>query len=134
MKYCETIINIEEALNLAKTDENVGIAIAPLSSGKDFCLFSAEIKSGNKVGCHYHTAGEEVYSILSGEGIIYTAAVDDNGQIGETLSRKVSTGDNFTIDAGTAHQLKATSDLVLMFVCPPEHLDSDRIMLPCLVT
>ena len=130
----KTVINIKEALSLAKTDENVGIAIAPLSSGKDFCLFSAEIKEGNKVGCHYHTAGEEVYSILSGEGIIYTAVVDDNGKIGETLSRKVSTGDNFTIDAGTAHQLKATSDLVLMFVCPPEHLNSDRIMLPCLVT
>ncbi|WP_422410204.1 MULTISPECIES: cupin domain-containing protein [unclassified Endozoicomonas] len=130
----KTIINIKEALSQAKTDENVGIAIAPLSSGKNFCLFCAEIKEGHKVGCHYHTDGEEVYSILSGEGIIFTAVVDDDGQIGETLSRKVSTGDNFTIDAGTAHQLMATSDLVFMFVCPPEHLDSDRIMLPSLVT
>ena len=128
------IINIKEALDRAKTDENVGIAIAPLSSGNDFCLYSAEIKQGNKVGCHYHTEGEEVYSILSGDGIIYTAVVDEEGQLGEIASRSVSTGDSFTIQAGTAHQLKASSDLVLMFVCPPEHLGSDRIMLPCLVT
>lgn len=129
----KTIINIKEALSLAKTDDNVGIAIAPLSSGKEFCLFSAEIKEGNKVGCHYHTAGEEIYSILSGEGIIYTAAIDDGGQLGERLSHEVVAGDSFTIEARTAHQLKATSDLVLMFVCPPEHLSSDRIMLPCLI-
>ena len=109
----KTVINIKQALSLAKTDGDVGIAIAPLSSGKDFCLFSAEVKEGNKVGCHYHTAGEEIYSILSGEGIIYTAAVDDNGRTGDTMSHKISTGDNFTIEAGTAHQLKATTDLIL---------------------
>ena len=129
----DTVINITEALGQAKNDHNVGIAIAPLSTGKDFCLFSAEIKEGNKVGCHYHTQGEEVYSILSGNGVIYTAVVDDKGHVGEIASSHVSTGDNFTINAGTAHQLKATSNLVLMFVCPPEHLNSDRIMLPCLI-
>ena len=128
------VINIRDALQQAKQDENVGIAIAALSEGKAFRLFSAEIKQGKKVGCHYHTQGEEVYSILSGNGIIYTSRVDENGRIGDITSCPVSTGDHFTIEAGTAHQLKATTDLVLMFVCPPEHLSTDRIMLPCLTT
>ena len=44
---------------MAKADDSVGIAIAPLSSGKFFCLYSAEIKGGNKVGCHYHTSGDK---------------------------------------------------------------------------
>ncbi len=130
--FMETVTNINEALEIAKTDKNVGIAIAPLSTGINFCLFSAEIKEGKKVGCHYHSHGEEVYSILSGSGIIYTALVDEEEQIGEIKSRQVYAGDNFTINAGTAHQLKAVSDLVLMFVCPPEHVSSDRTMLPCL--
>ena len=43
-----SIVNIHKALTQAKTDDQVGISIAPLSSGRDFCLFSAEIKKGNK--------------------------------------------------------------------------------------
>ena len=126
------IINLKDALHLAKTDERVGIAIAPLSTEHDFCLFTAEIKKGNKVGCHYHTESKEIYSILSGEGIIYMASVNEKGHAGEVNSYSVAAGDNFTIEPGTAHQLKATSDLVLTFVCPPTHLSSDRTMLPCL--
>ncbi|MCW7553940.1 cupin domain-containing protein [Endozoicomonas gorgoniicola] len=129
-----SIINLKDALNQAKPDDHVGIAIAPLSAGKNFCLFSAEIKSGHKVGCHYHTEGEEIYSILSGEGIIYTANIDNTGTVGETRVHTVTSGDSFTIEAGTAHQLQATSDLVLMFVYPPSHIDSDRIMIPSIIS
>ena len=129
-----SIINIKDALHQAKPDDHVGIAIAPLSTGNDFCLFSAEIKSGHRVGCHYHAEGEEIYSTLSGEGIIYTAIVEDDGYVGETKAHAVSSGDSFTIEPGTAHQLQATSDLVLMFVCSPSHIDSDRIMLPSLIS
>ena len=130
----QSIINLKDALNQAKPDDHVGIAIAPLSAGNDFCLFSAEIKSGHKVGCHYHTEGEEIYSILSGEGIIYTANVDNSGTVEEIKAHAVTSGDSFTIEPGTAHQLQATSDLVLMFVCPPSHIDSDRIMLPSMIS
>ena len=70
------MVNIRDALRRAKQDDAVGIAIAPLSEGNAFRLFGAEIKQGKKVGCHYHTLGEEVYSILSGRGVIYTSKVD----------------------------------------------------------
>ena len=76
-----SIINLNEALAKAKKDDKVGISIAPLSSGDDFCLFSAKIRKGHKVGCHYHTEGDEIYSVLSGEGIIYTASINDRGEM-----------------------------------------------------
>ena len=129
-----SIINMHEALTQAKRDNLVGISIAPLSSGRDFCLFSAEIKKGSKVGCHYHTEGDEIYSILSGTGIIYTGNIDDDGETDEICFRPVVAGDSFTIPAGTAHQLKASSDMVLLFVCSPAHLNTDRVMVPCLTT
>ena len=130
----QSIINIRNALSQAKADESVGIAIAPLSSGQEFSLFSAEIKAGNKVGCHFHHSGEEVYSILSGEGIICTANVNPQGETEEVSEAYVTAGDSFTIPARVAHQLKATSDLVLMFVCSPDHLGENRTMVPCLIT
>ncbi|MET4694483.1 cupin domain-containing protein [Endozoicomonas lisbonensis] len=129
-----SIINIKEALAQAQKDNSVGISIAPLSSGNEFCLFSTEMKEGHKVGCHYHKEGDEIYSILSGEGIIYTATVGDMGEVEDICFRPVTAGDSFTVPAGVAHQLKATSDMVLLFVCPPSHLNSDRVMMPCLTS
>ena len=94
-----SIINIHKALTQAKKDDRVGISIAPLSSGSDFCLFSAEIKKGNKVGCHYHTEGDEIYSVLSGEGIIYTGSIDDDGNVDDICFRPVVAGDSFTVSS-----------------------------------
>lgn len=67
---------IQEALAQAKKDSSVGISIASLSKANEFSLFSTEIEEGHKVGCHYHKEGDEIYSILSGKGIIYTATVN----------------------------------------------------------
>ena len=128
------IINIQEALTKAKKDDKAGISIASLSTGDDFFLFSAEIQKGHKVGCHYHTEGDEIYSVLSGEGMIYTATIDDMGDLDDICFRPVVAGDSFTIPSGTAHQLKASSDMVLLFVCSPSHLSSDRIMMPSLTS
>ncbi|WP_252180253.1 cupin domain-containing protein [Endozoicomonas sp. 4G] len=129
-----SITNIKEALAQAKKDESVGISIATLSSGQDFCLFCTEIPKGHKVGCRYHIEGDEIYSILSGEGVIYTAAPDKIEDANSINFRPVVAGDNFTIPAGVVHQLKASSDMVLLFICPQSHLNSDRVIVPSLTT
>ncbi|MBP2196215.1 cupin domain-containing protein [Pantoea cypripedii] len=106
-------------------DNSVGISIQNLINGTDQDLYATVIEAGNKVGCHCHHEGEEWYIILSGEGAIFTAEVNEGslGHITETTFRRGST---FCISANTAHQLVAHTRVELIFLCPPSHLTYDR--------
>lgn len=125
-------VNYIEALQSAVLDPSVGIQIAPLTSDDQaFCLFVTNILPGKKVGAHYHQQGVEIYGIMQGSGQLYTSKqIDENNRCSQITSTPVKSGDFFNINAQTAHQLVNTGNepLVLIFGCPPSHLDSDRVL------
>ena len=126
------IFNWKIALQSAVLDISVGIRIAPLTSAsEEFCIFVTEILPGKKIGAHYHQKGIEIYGILQGEGTLNTAdPIPEKNLCQNIKSIAVKTGDFFNINSGIAHQLKNTADepLILIFGCPPDHLNSDRIL------
>ncbi|NCB40589.1 MAG: hypothetical protein EOM80_17655 [Erysipelotrichia bacterium] len=126
-----------EALARAELDQIAGIRHVDLGGDASWRLHIAEI--ADKVACHVHTAGVEIYEILAGEGNLFSGPVDKIG--GEYCSRRcdelsVKSGDVFNVPEGYAHQLvrKSAEPLVIIFACPDSHLTSDRIILPDLFT
>lgn len=111
----------------AKNDPRVNIAIAGLIQKQGINAWGSEIKRGHRVGCHSHSVGEEWYIVLSGEGEIWTADVK-GGELYNKRRDLVKAGSVFCIYPGTAHQLRATSDLKFIFLCPSSHLASDRTL------
>jgi uncharacterized cupin superfamily protein len=83
---------------------------------------------GTKVSCHVHTQGDEWYSMLDGEGVIYLADLVDGG-LKNKRHYPVKKGDTFCISGNTAHQLYAKTQLDFIFLCPDSHLGTDRIVL-----
>jgi mannose-6-phosphate isomerase-like protein (cupin superfamily) len=128
--YLVKITNWEKALNHAKADSAVGIRIAPLTEDIYFGMYVTEILPSKKVGAHYHQEGIEVYSILSGYGILHTALPDHQNDPIDIRSKPVKAGDFFNIHPGVIHQLANTGNepLILVFGCPASHLSSDRIL------
>ena len=108
-------------------DPVVGIGIAELARGENLRSFGTRMGEGKKVGCHAHSHGDEWYIILSGEGVIFLADTAGKDLVNKE-QHLVKTGDVFCIPEGKAHQLKATSQLDLIFLCPESHLASDRTM------
>ena len=108
----------------AKHDSVAGIAIARLLDDNDCSFFVTEIASGKSVSSHYHQYGSEIYFIVSGSGVIYTAKADGT----DPHAQNVQAGDIFRIQANTTHQLENTGDtpLILLFAGHPNHLDTDR--------
>jgi mannose-6-phosphate isomerase-like protein (cupin superfamily) len=108
-------------------DPAVGIRIATVLEDAACSYYATEISPGKSVTPHYHCQGGEVYIIFSGTGVIktwqpeYAADVD---------AIQVERGDVFNIPPGTVHQLVNTGiqPLVLLFACPPEHLNADRVI------
>ncbi|MDF7659835.1 cupin domain-containing protein [Erwiniaceae bacterium L1_54_6] len=106
-------------------DNSVGISIQNLIRGTEQNLYATVIEAGNKVGCHCHHQGEEWYIILSGEGAVFIAEVND-GVLGDVTETVFKRGSSFCISPDTAHQLVAHTRVELIFLCPPAHLSSDR--------
>ncbi len=123
------IVNLKKALNKAKTDITANISIAFLTGNAEFGLHATEIAPGAKITAHYHQHGMEIYGILSGTGVIYTAKPSDEGYK-NLISKPIQAGDFFTIEANTIHQLINTGKepLLLVFGCPKDHLGADRIV------
>lgn len=121
------IINLKKALIDANTDTTANISIAFLTGNAEFGLHATEIAPGAKITAHYHQHGIEIYGILSGAGVIYTAKTSDEGFANST-STLIQAGDFFTIEPNTIHQLINTGSepLLLIFGCPKDHLGSDR--------
>lgn len=113
----------------SKLDPLVGISIASLAEGQELSSFGTRMEAGKKVSCHAHSKGEEWYFILAGEGDIFLADVD-SGTLSNRREHKVNTGDIFCIQPNTAHQLRANSQLDLIFICPKSHLETDRVVFP----
>jgi mannose-6-phosphate isomerase-like protein (cupin superfamily) len=119
------ILNWRDAINNCNYDESVGIRIAKLADGERLSTFITEIDPNKSVNPHYHKFGNEHYHIISGNGEIQLELVST----GEKYSVSVSAGQSFTIPENVLHKLINTSNtlpLLLMFSCPPSHLDSDR--------
>lgn len=133
--HAAKITNWKEALNNAKADSAVGIKIAVLVEDDTFGMYVTEIIPKRKVGAHYHREGLEVYSILSGNGMLHTAFPNDQDDPIDIISKSVVAGDFFNINPGVIHQLENTADesLILVFGCPASHLSSDRVLTKDLV-
>ncbi|QTX32208.1 cupin domain-containing protein [Aminithiophilus ramosus] len=80
---------------------------APLAGGEGAVTLAAriELEPGSSVGFHRHDDDEEVYAILSGEGIF----LSDEG------SCPVGPGDLFVTQRGSSHGLRNTGKGALIF-------------------
>jgi quercetin dioxygenase-like cupin family protein len=125
-----TVTNWREALNKAKADPAVGIRIAPLTQNETFGMYVTEILPNKKVTAHYHQEGIEIYSILAGNGMLYTASPNRQNEPTYIQEKAVKTGDFFNIEPGVIHQLVnlGQDPLILVFGCPGSHLSSDRVI------
>jgi quercetin dioxygenase-like cupin family protein len=123
------IKNLSAAIAQAPLDPKVNIKIAPLAGDETMTIYSTMLKPKSQVTAHVHSQGVELYHIVKGQGEIYTGRLNDQ-EVSWNLPKKVQEGDVFAIEAGIVHQLKNTGqeDLLLVFVCPPTHLTSDRLI------
>lgn len=125
--------NWRTALEQAVRDPKVGIRIARLCGDDQFGLYVASVP--DRVGCHVHFHGSETYEILEGKGELHLGFVHgrEHGSVEWRKPEPVEAGDAFMIEQGFAHQLrnKGKGDLVIVFGCPPSHLDNhlDRLMI-----
>ena len=125
--------NWRRAVEQAVPDPKVGVRIARLCGDEQFGLYVASVP--DRVGCHVHFHGSETYEILEGHGELHLGFVSgrDHGPIKWRKPEPVEAGDAFMIGEGFAHQLrnKGQGDLVVIFGCPPSHLDNrlDRLMI-----
>lgn len=119
---------IKEAIH----DPIAGIRIAPLQKGAQLNSFGTRMDKGTKVTCHVHTQGDEWYSVLDGEGVIYLADYVEGNLINQRHF-PVKKGDTFCISENTAHQLFAKTQLDFVFLCPNSHLGADRIVVADLI-
>lgn len=131
MEFTKT--NWRRAVAQAAPDPKVGIRIAKLCGDDQFGLYVASVP--DRVGCHVHFHGNETYEILEGKGELHLGFVSgrNHGPIEWRKPEPVEAGDFFMIGEGFAHQLrnKGQGDLVVIFGCPPSHLDNhlDRLMI-----
>jgi mannose-6-phosphate isomerase-like protein (cupin superfamily) len=91
------------------------LSVAPV---RNQSLAEAELAPGAATERHFHEASEELYYLLEGAG---TMEID-----GET--RSVGPGDAILIPPGAWHQIHATGDEPLRFLCccapPYSHADT----------
>ncbi len=122
--------NIYRALEGVSSDTGAGIDIVKLSGEEDFAMFCTRMEQGRYVSAHFHDSGTEIYHIIKGEGMMCTGYPDANGDIDWSNPFSVSEGDIITVQPGEAHQIENDSDndLIIVFVCSPSHLGSDREM------
>ena len=121
------------ALAEAKADIIARIKHAQLQGVESWRLHVAEIS--DKVACHVHKDGIEVYEIVAGAGILYSGVTDLSGDSPRLLNQyklPVKKGDAFIVPSYYAHQLvrSGSEPLIILFACPDEHLGSDRVVMP----
>ncbi|PKL46220.1 MAG: hypothetical protein CVV42_17200 [Candidatus Riflebacteria bacterium HGW-Riflebacteria-2] len=121
-----------EALDQAKPDPVAKIKHAELGGDSAWRLHVAEIN--DKVACHVHFEGHEIYEVVCGSGVMLSSPVEKNGSVCSVVrcdSLPVTSGDVFSVPQGFAHQLVKTSaePLIIMFACSDNHLGEDRQVL-----
>lgn len=126
----------KQALLNVESDSVVNIRHATISGNESYRIHVAAIPK--QVGCHVHKVGNEDYSVVAGQGVLYFAPVTNKGsgcyvEESDWLRMSVSEGDSFVIPEGYAHQLRRTGvgELTILFGCPDAHLNDskDRTML-----
>jgi mannose-6-phosphate isomerase-like protein (cupin superfamily) len=122
-----------EALAKAKPDPVAKIKHAELGGDSSWRVHVAEV--GEKVACHVHFEGHEIYEIVSGRGVMLSSPVEKNGSVCSGVrcdSLPVRAGDVFSVPEGFAHQLVRDGDdpLIILFACSDNHLGDDRMVLP----
>lgn len=90
------------------------------SSAKNQSLAEVTIPPGTTIQEHYHEKAEEIYYIVSGEGLM---TID-----GEQTT--VSAQDAVIILPGQRHKIgnSGTEDLVMIVNCAPSYSDEDQIL------
>jgi len=124
---------LQESLAKAEPDKIANIRHAQLTGDALWRLHVAEI--ADKVACHMHGSGCEVYEIVSGLGTLYSGPVarsEPRTGLLQSHSLKVASGDVFIVPQGYAHQLVRTGNepLIIIFACPDSHLAEDRLVMP----
>jgi len=120
------------ALNRAKPDPVARIRHAELGGDSSWRLHVAEIS--DKVACHVHFDGHEIYEIVSGSGVMLSSPVAAAGGEFRAIrsdSLSVKAGDVFSVPEGFAHQLVRSGNepLIIIFACSDNHLGEDRQVL-----
>lgn len=126
-----------QALACALPDKVAGIRHAELGGDSSWRLHVAEIS--DKVTCHVHLSGHEVYEIVSGSGNLLSGPVNKVGSSYQPVrcdSLAVAAGDVFSVPERFAHQLVRSGNdpLIIIFACSDNHLGSDRLVLPDMKT
>ncbi|MEW6708848.1 MAG: hypothetical protein AB1403_03415 [Candidatus Riflebacteria bacterium] len=121
------------ALQRAVPDREAHIRHARLNDSHDCGMHVSEIF--DRVACHVHFSGDEVYEIICGYGVIYSGPVrveGDQAEVRPVDSMEVFPGDVFKIPQGVAHQLvrKGEEPLIIIFACHDNHMGPDRRILP----
>ena len=117
-----TIINREQIAPYITADgstirELLNGANSPLANQS---LAEATLASGQKTARHFHPRAEEIYYILSGQGLITIGA----------QTRVVASGDAIAIAAGAPHHIENTGAPELRFLCccAPAYGHEDTIL------
>lgn len=115
--------------NDRRMDEAAGIRIATALDDPTNAYYITDIPPGQSVNPHFHRDGDEVYIILGGSGVIHTWDAEDPSRI---ESQAIEGGSIFKIPPGMVHQLEndGAQPLILLFACAPDHLGSDRVVVP----
>ncbi len=121
-----------EALERAMPDPVAKIRHAELGGDSSWRLHVAEV--GDKVTCHVHFAGHEIYEIVSGSGVMLSSPAEKKGSVCRVVrcdSLSVKAGDVFSVPEGFAHQLLRSGNepLIIIFACSDNHLGDDRMVL-----
>ncbi|KAF1082259.1 MAG: hypothetical protein GQF41_1899 [Candidatus Rifleibacterium amylolyticum] len=121
-----------EALEKAKPDLVAKIRHAELGGDSSWRLHVAEIS--DRVACHVHFEGHEIYEIVRGSGVMLSAPVEGSGASCRAVrcdSLPVKAGDVFSVPEGFAHQLvrSGSEPLIIIFACSDNHLGEDRQVL-----
>lgn len=125
------INNLYQLIESTDLDPEIGIRVGHLTGSEQFSLFGAEIAPNKVLSAHYHNAGDEMYLILEGNGIMYLGELDSSGNVAWDSPFNVREGDCFTVKEGKVHQLCNNTDqrLVAAFGCSKSHLSTDRVIL-----
>ncbi len=103
-----------------------GSEIRELLADRNSCivkqsLAEARVRPAQSTTPHYHPRTEEIYYILSGQGLMRVG--DDRQTVGP--------GDAIAIPPGAPHQITNTGSIELKFLCccAPGYQDDDTVLL-----
>ena len=88
-----------------------------IHGNKNLSLAEARVKPGGKTEPHFHKESEEIYQVVSGEGILKI----------ENETYEVGEGVSVVIMPGQVHSLENTgkNDLVVICCCAPAYRHDD---------